>query len=312
MASMRGRFAPSPTGYIHLGNVWSAFLAWLQVRQAGGTLVLRIEDIDEQRSKAVYTKALMEDLSWLGLDWDEGPDVGGPYGPYVQQERYDRYDEALDVLREKGLLYPCYCSRTRLQAIGAPHAGEHTVYDGHCYGLSEAERRRMTKKPSWRIHVPDKTIYFTDGVYGKQAGNLPHGCGDFVVRRADDMYAYQLAVSVDDGSMAITHVLRGEDLLSSTAQQIWLMKILGYEAPHYTHVPMLIDGDGNRLSKRQKGITVRALRQDGVDAETILSHLAYAGGLVPERRRYSRAELVALCDFKKMHTEPIVITGTMK
>ena len=180
---MRGRFAPSPTGYIHLGNVWSAFLAWLQVRQAGGTLVLRIEDIDEQRSKAVYTKALMEDLSWLGLDWDEGPDVGGPYGPYVQQERYDRYDEALDVLREKGLLYPCYCSRTRLQAIGAPHAGEHTVYDGHCYGLSEAERRRMTKKPSWRIHVPDETIYFTDGVYGKQAGNLPHGCGDFVVRR---------------------------------------------------------------------------------------------------------------------------------
>ena len=131
MASMRGRFAPSPTGYIHLGNVWSAFLAWLQVRQGGGTLVLRIEDIDEQRSKAVYTKALMEDLSWLGLDWDEGPDVEGPYGPYVQQERYDRYDEALDVLREKGLLYPCYCSRTRLQAIGAPHAGEHTVYDGH-------------------------------------------------------------------------------------------------------------------------------------------------------------------------------------
>lgn len=218
----------------------------------------------------------------------------------------------MDILREKGLLYPCYCSRTRLQAIGAPHAGEHTVYDGHCYGLGEAERRRMTKKPSWRIHVPDETVYFTDGVYGKQAGNLPHGCGDFVVRRADDMYAYQLAVSVDDGSMAITHVLRGEDLLSSTAQQIWLMKILGYDAPHYTHVPMLIDGDGNRLSKRQNGITVRALRDDGVDAETILSHLAYAGGLVPERRRYSRAELVALCDFKKMHTEPIVITGTMK
>lgn len=295
---MRGRFAPSPTGYIHLGNVWSAFLAWLQVRQAGGTLVLRIEDIDEQRSKAVYTKALMEDLSWLGLAWDEGPDVGGPYGPYVQQERYDRYDEALDVLREKGLLYPCYCSRTRLQAIGAPHAGEHTVYDGHCYGLSEAERR-MTKKPSWRIHVPDETVYFTDSVYGRQEDYLPDCCGDFVVRRADDMYAYQLAVSVDDGSMAITHVLRGEDLLSSTAQQIWLMKILGYDAPHYTHVPMLIDGDGNRLSKRQKGITVRALRDDGVDAETILSHLAYAGGLVPERRRYSRAELVALCDFKK-------------
>ena len=309
---MRGRFAPSPTGYLHLGNVWSAFLAWLQVRQAGGTLVLRIEDIDEQRSKAVYTKALMEDLSWLGLTWDEGPDVGGPYGPYIQQERYDRYDEALDVLREKGLLYPCYCSRTRLQAIGAPHAGEHTVYDGHCYGLSEAERCLMTKKPSWRIHAAPETVSFTDSVYGRQEDYLPDCCGDFVVRRADDMYAYQLAVSVDDGAMAITHVLRGEDLLSSTAQQIWLMKILGYDAPHYTHVPMLIDGDGNRLSKRQKGITVRALREDGVDAATILSHLAYAGGLVPERRRYNLAELVKSCDFKKLHTAPIVITGTMK
>lgn len=168
----------------------------------------------------------MEDLSWLGLTWDEGPDVGGPYGPYIQQERYDRYDEALAVLREKGLLYPCYCSRTRLQAIGAPHAGEHTVYDGHCYGLSEDERRRMTKKPSWRIHVSKETVSFTDSVYGRQQDDLPSSCGDFVVRRADDMYAYQLAVSVDDGSMAITHVLRGEDLLSSTAQQIWLMKIL--------------------------------------------------------------------------------------
>lgn len=309
---MRGRFAPSPTGYLHLGNVWSAFLAWLQVRQAGGTLVLRIEDIDEQRSKDVYTKALMEDLSWLGLTWDEGPDVGGPYAPYIQQQRYARYDQALEYLREMGILYPCYCSRTRLQAIGAPHAGEHTVYDGHCFGLSEEERRRMTKTPSWRLHVPDETVYFTDGIYGRQAGNLPHSCGDFVVRRSDGMYAYQLAVSVDDGSMAITHVLRGEDLLSSTAQQIWLMKTLGYAVPQYTHVPMLIDGDGNRLSKRQQGITVRALRDDGIDAETILSRLAYAGGLVSEQRRYSRAELVKVCDFRKMHTEPIVITKSMK
>lgn len=155
---MRGRFAPSPTGYIHLGNVWSAFLAWLQVRQAGGTLVLRIEDIDEQRSKPLFTQALMEDLHWLGLDWDEGPDIGGPYGPYIQQERYDRYAAALDTLKTAGLLYPCYCSRARLQAVGAPHAGEHTVYDGHCYGLSEAQRKQMTKKPSWRVHVPERTF----------------------------------------------------------------------------------------------------------------------------------------------------------
>lgn len=222
---MRGRFAPSPTGYIHLGNVWSALLAWLQVRQAGGTLVLRIEDIDEQRSKPIYTQALMEDLHWLGLNWDEGPDVGGPYGPYIQQERYDRYDAALEKLHKAGLLYPCYCSRARLQAVGAPHAGEHTVYDGHCYGMSEAQRQQMTKKPSWRVHVPARIISFTDGVYGTFHEDLACCCGDFVVRRADDMYAYQLAVSVDDGAMAVTHVLRGEDLLSSTAQQIWLMEL---------------------------------------------------------------------------------------
>ena len=304
---MRGRFAPSPTGYIHLGNVWSAFLAWLQVRQAGGILVLRIEDIDEQRSKPIFTQALMEDLHWLGLDWDEGPDIGGPYGPYIQQKRYDRYAAALDTLKTAGLLYPCYCSRARLQAVGAPHAGEHTVYDGHCYGLSEAQRKQMTKKPSWRVHVPERTISFTDGVYGPFHEDLTRCCGDFVVRRADDMYAYQLAVSVDDGAMAITHVLRGEDLLSSTAQQIWLMETLGYTPPVYTHVPMLVDEDGNRLSKRQHGITIRSLRDRGLTAEDILSYLAYAGGLVPERRRYSRDELVRRCDFHKLRTEPIVV-----
>lgn len=304
---MRGRFAPSPTGYLHLGNVWSAFLAWLQVRQAGGTLVLRIEDIDEQRSKPLFAKALMEDLYWLGLDWDEGPDKGGPFGPYIQQERYDHYAAALEKLKRLGLLYPCYCSRARLQAIGAPHAGEHTVYDGHCYGLSERERQKMTKKPSWRVHVPRRTISFTDTVYGPFEEELTCCCGDFVVRRADDMYAYQLAVSVDDGAMAISHVLRGEDLLSSTAQQIWLIETLGYEPPSYTHVPMLIDTAGNRLSKRQHGITVRNLRQQGVTAEAILSHLAYAGGLVTESRIYSLEELVQQCDFKRLRREPIVI-----
>ena len=246
-------------------------------------------------------------MHWLGLNWDEGPDVGGPYGPYIQQERYDRYDAALEKLHKAGLLYPCYCSRARLQAVGAPHAGEHTVYDGHCYGMSEAQRQQMTKKPSWRVHVPARIISFTDGVYGAFHEDLARCCGDFVVRRADDMYAYQLAVSVDDGAMAVTHVLRGEDLLSSTAQQIWLMETLGYTPPVYTHVPMLVDEYGNRLSKRQHGITIRSLRERGMTAEAILSHLAYAGGLVPERRSYSRDELIRCCDFRKLRKEPIVV-----
>lgn len=300
---MRGRFAPSPTGYIHIGNVWTAFLCWLQVRQAGGTLVLRIEDIDEQRSKPEFIQALLDDLTWLGLTWDEGPDVGGPVGPYVQQERYGFYEDALALLREKGLLYPCYCSRARLQAIGAPHEGEHIVYDGHCYGLTEAERQQMTKKPSWRVHVPDVTISFTDGLYGPQQAYLPTYCGDFVVRRADGLYAYQLAVSVDDGLMGITHVLRGRDLLSSAAQQAWLIALLGYAAPQYTHVPMLLDAAGHRLSKRQHGITIRELRQEGITREQILSYLAWLAQLVPTLRRYTLDELVAQCQWAKLRRD---------
>lgn len=304
---MRGRFAPSPTGYIHLGNVWTAFLAWLQVRQQKGTLILRIEDIDEQRSKPEYTQALLEDLAWLGLDWDEGPGKGGPYGPYIQQERYSLYEKALQELQAKHLLYPCYCSRARLQAIGAPHEGEHRLYDGHCYGMPEEQRRQMDRKPSWRVHVPHVSVSFTDGSYGPFSDYLPRVCGDFVVRRADGLYAYQLAVAVDDGSMGITHVLRGRDLLSSTAQQIWLMEVLGYTPPSYTHVPMLIDASGNRLSKRQQGITVRSLRDRGVQADAILSALALAGGLVSERRLYHKGELLRLCNFQTMTTHDIVL-----
>lgn len=307
---MRGRFAPSPTGYIHLGNVWTAFLAWLQVRQQKGTLILRIEDIDEQRSKPEYTQALLEDLAWLGLDWDEGPGKGGPYGPYIQQKRYSLYEKALQELQAKHLLYPCYCSRARLQAIGAPHEGEHRLYDGHCYGMPEEQRRQMERKPSWRVHVPHVSVSFTDGSYGPFSDYLPRVCGDFVVRRADGLYAYQLAVAVDDGSMGITHVLRGRDLLSSTAQQIWLMEVLGYTPPSYTHVPMLIDASGNRLSKRQQGITVRSLRDRGVQADAILSALALAGGLVSERRLYHKGELLRLCNFQTMTTHDIVLGDT--
>ncbi len=304
---MRGRFAPSPTGYMHLGNAWTAFLCWLQVRQAGGTLVLRMEDIDEQRSRPVFAEALMTDLQWLGLDWDEGPDRGGPAGPYVQQDRYGRYQAALAVLEKKGLLYPCYCSRARLQAIGAPHAGEHTVYDGHCYGMDEAVRRTMTKTPSWRVHVPAETISFTDGLYGCQQAFLPSACGDFVVRRADGLYAYQLAVSADDGAMGITHVLRGRDLLSSAAQQIWLMHTLGYAAPQYTHVPMLVDEDGRRLSKRQHGLTIGQLREAGLQRSQILSYLAFQGGLLPYRRCLEPADLVRQCDLTRLGKDDIVI-----
>jgi len=310
---MRGRFAPSPTGYMHLGNVWTAFLCWLQVRRHSGTLVLRIENIDEQRSKKEYMQALLYDLHWLGLDWDEGPDIGGRQGPYVQQERYDLYKRVLHRLRQLGLLYPCYCSRTRLQSVGsAPHIGELSVYDGHCYGMSEEEKCRMTKAPSWRIHVPALNISFTDGILGLQKENLADTCGDFIVRRADGMYAYQLAVSVDDGAMGITHVVRGQDLLSSTARQIWLLRLLGYDVPQYTHVPMLIDEEGNRLSKRQQGITVRQLREQGVAANEILSYLAYQGGLIEHYENYDKTQLLQYCRFDKLTSSAVLIHSNLR
>lgn len=309
--AVRGRFAPSPTGYMHLGNVWTAFLAWLQVRQKGGRFVLRIEDIDEARSHAEYARAICYDLKWLGLTWDEGPDVGGAYAPYTQQARYGRYARAIGQLAEKGLLYPCFCTRARLMGVGAPHAGEAVVYDGHCYAMGEAERKaaRAVRAPSWRVHVPAEEVVFHDMVYGTQKADLAHEVGDFRVRRADGLYAYPLAVAVDDMEMGITHVVRGRDLLAQTPAQIWLIRMLGAAPPAYAHVPMLVDADGNRLSKRQKGLTVRELREAGKSPEAILSALAFAGGLIPERREMALADLVRACDFYKLHQEDILLSG---
>ena len=299
MNKVVGRFAPSPSGRMHLGNVFAALLAWLSVRSQDGEMVLRIEDLDPDRCRPEYAETLKEDLRWLGLDWDREQTP--------QSRRTAAYAEAFSSLEAQSLVYPCYCSRARLQAIGAPHAGERSVYDGHCYGMTAAERAAMQKDPSWRVHVPPAAVSFCDGVYGRQEAYLPRACGDFVVRRADGLYAYQLAVSVDDGMMGITHVLRGRDLLSSTAQQIWLIEYLGYPAPQYTHVPMLIDGEGRRLSKRQQGITIESLRYSGADRDSVLSYLAYKGGLVSEKARYPLEELARCCDLTALRQEDIVI-----
>ncbi len=307
--SLRGRYAPSPTGYLHLGNVLAAFLAWLEVRQAGGTLVLRIEDIDRERSREAYVRALCEDLAWLGLHWDEGEGKGGAYGPYTQSARYERYEAALARLAALGLLYPCFCTRARLQGVGAPHPGEAHVYDGRCYHLTPEERaaEAARRSPSLRVHVPDVEISFLDATYGRQNAGLQREVGDFRVRRADGLYAYALAVVVDDVEMGITSVVRGRDLLGETAGQIWLMQVLGGTPPRYRHVPMLVDREGRRLSKRQKGLTVRELRERGVRPEELLSALAWASGVLPERKVLPLAELVRVCDLSKLRQEDIIV-----
>lgn len=282
---MKGRFAPSPTGYIHLGNVWIALLSYLSCKARGGNFVLRIEDIDTQRSKPMYAEALLDDLEWLGFTWDEGPRVGGPNGPYYQSERSSIYESYVTDALAKREVYPCFCNRARIQSIAsAPHRGEVVHhYDGLCRRLTEAEReeRWQQKMPSWRLAVQDTTISFQDSWAGTYQQNLQSGYDDFVIKRADAMWAYNWAVVIDDMLMGITEVVRGRDLLDSTALQVYLYQYFHHQPPQFKHAPLLVDVDGYRLSKRQASITVRELRQLGYTATQILGTLVVATGLVP-------------------------------
>ena len=281
-SSVVGRFAPSPSGRMHLGNVMSALLCWLSARSAGGRLVLRIEDIDPERSRDEYARFIIEDLRFLGLDWDEGEGAGGAHGPYRQSGRTLVYEEALRRLDAMGLLYPCFCSRAELHDVTrAPHASDgRLIYGGRCRNLNVQERAELSarRRPSLRLRVPDETIRFVDGLCGPQAQNLREECGDFIVRRSDGAFAYQLAVVVDDIAMGVTQVVRGRDLLDSTPRQLYLYRLLGARPPAYYHVPLLLAPDGRRLSKRERDLDLGALRAR-YGAEEILGRLAFLTGL---------------------------------
>jgi len=286
---MKGRFAPSPTGYIHLGNVWIALLSYISTKQQKGQYVVRMEDIDIQRSKRELGEALLDDLEWLGFEWDEGPRVGGPESTYWQSERQTYYGDVLEHLALEELIYPCFCNRTRLHSIAsAPHVGEVVHrYDGHCRHLEDKliKEFMMFKEPSLRLAVNSCDIDF--------------------LRRGDGMYAYNLAVVLDDIAMGITEVIRGDDLLETTGQQIYLYETLqrcldskDIKVPSYGHAPLLIDSEGHRLSKRQKSITIRELRENQWSPNRILGELAIVGGLVEahklSRREISLSELIEI------------------
>jgi glutamyl-tRNA synthetase len=296
-ARRRGRFAPTPSGPLHLGNALTALLAWLQIRSAGGEMVLRVEDLDRPRCKPETTAAVIEEMKWLGLDWDEGPDLGGPCGPYLQSERAAFYEQALDTLRRSGRLYPCFCSRADLlSAASAPHglAAEGPAYPGTCRSLTaeERERRRRKKSPSLRFALPDRPTRFEDGVAG--AVEYPAGAGgDFIVRRADGIIGYQLAVVVDDLAMGITDVFRGADLLDSTPRQLALYEALGGRPPRFAHGPLLLGPDGGRLSKRRGAVGLSDLRQAGVRPERLTGFLAWLAGLTDRVEPASPRELVS-------------------
>ena len=304
---MKGRFAPSPTGYIHLGNVWIALLSYISTRQQKGTYVVRMEDIDLQRSKRELGEALLDDLEWLGFEWDEGPRIGGSESTYWQSERQEYYANILECLALEKLIYPCFCNRARLQSIAsAPHVGEVVHrYDGHCRHIDEEEVKALfaEKDPSLRLSIDSCDIEFTDRWQGVQYIHLEGELDDYVLRRGDGMYAYNLAVVLDDIAMGITEVIRGDDLLDTTGQQIYLYKTLqqclqtkNITVPSYGHAPLLIDSEGHRLSKRQKSITIRELRDNQWSANRILGELAIAGGLVEAstlpNREISISELI--------------------
>lgn len=297
LALLVGRLAPSPTGYMHLGNAWAFWLAWLDIRSrphARARLVLRMEDIDPARSRPEYARALREDLRWLGLDWDEESPP--------QSTRGKLYDRALAVLNEKGLVYPCFCTRAELRALaGAPHVDDAGAsYPGTCRELTTKERAALAasgKKASLRLACPPDTPWrFHDGILGEQCFTLREVGGDFALRRSDGVYAYQLAVTVDDLTTGVNRVARGRDILSSTPRQLYLRDLLrdsfvpGAPPPSYAHFPLLLDHEGERLAKRHASLSLRSLRERGVTPESIIGYLAFRAGFLETARPIHAAE----------------------
>ena len=297
-----GRFAPTPSGRMHLGNVFAALIAWLSVRSRDGEMVLRMEDLDTQRTSAEFAEILRDDLRWLGLTWDrETP---------AQSQRSAVYDKYFEILREKGLLYPCYCTRSQLHSVNAPHLSDGTyVYPGTCRNLTEGERAAFHRAPAWRVVVPDRVWTVEDKIQGTYRCNLATECGDMVVRRADGVYVYQLAVTVDDGEAGVTEVVRGMDLLSSAPRQMYLQELFGFAHPEYAHVPMLLAPDGRRLSKRDRDLDLGILRQR-LSREALLGVLAFAAGLIDQEVSVSLKELTKEFSWKKLSGDHIFLDPT--
>ncbi len=286
-----GRLAPSPTGLLHLGNAWAFLLAWLSARGRGGRILLRMEDLDPQRSRPAFAAAILEDLAWLGLDWDAGPGcaptaLAPDCGPFVQSQRAPVYAEALARLEAAGHTYPCFCSRRELRLLAsAPHPGEEgPERPDPCRTLGAAEQRRRLAAghhAALRLRCPDETIAFSDAIMGPCRFSPAEFGGDFALRRSDGVVAYQLAVAVDDGRMGVTEVVRGRDLLPSTPRQLLVMRFLGLRTPRYAHIPLLLDATGERLAKRHASLSLAALRARGARPERIVGFLAKLAGINP-------------------------------
>ena len=296
-----GRFAPTPSGRMHLGNVFAFLVAWLSVKSRKGSIVLRMEDLDTQRTSTEFAQTLRDDLLWLGLNWDEEQTP--------QSQRSKVYDRYFEKLREEGLLYPCYCTRSQLHNVNAPHLSDGTyVYPGTCRHLTEAEREAFSRDPAWRVQVPDRLWKLQDLLQGEFTQNLTTDCGDFVVRRADGCYVYQLAVVVDDGEAGVTEVVRGVDLLGSAPRQMYLQEKFGFAHPQYGHVPLLLAPDGRRLSKRDMDLDLGQLRLR-LKSEELIGSLAASCGLLEQFQPISAAELSSIFSWEKLKKEDIYLNA---
>ena len=296
-----GRFAPTPSGRMHLGNVFAALLSYLSPKSRGGAWILRMEDLDTLRTKEEYAQLLRADIQWLGLKWD---DETPP-----QSQRSPVYDRYFQKLEDMGLLYPCYCTRSQLHNVNAPHLSDGTyVYAGTCRNLSAQQRRAQTRAPSWRVMVPSLEYGFRDLVQGEQVENLSAQCGDFVVRRADGVYVYQLAVTVDDAEAGVTEVVRGWDLMGSAPRQMYLQDLFGFDHPQYAHVPMLMAPEGRRLSKRDRDLDLGVLRQR-ITAQALIGILAHSAGLLEKPEAISADELASIFCWEKIQGKEIIVNN---
>ena len=304
MSAPVGRFAPTPSGRMHLGNVFAFLIAWLSVRSRDGYMVLRMEDLDTQRTSDAYAATLREDLLWLGLDWD--------LETAPQSRRSQVYEEYFQRLKELDLLYPCYCTRSQLHSVNAPHLSDGTyIYPGTCRNLTPGQREAFGRAPAWRVKVPDRLWTVEDRIQGLYTENLLTDCGDFVVRRADGVFVYQLAVTVDDGEAGVTEVVRGTDLLSSAPRQMYLQELFGFSHPEYAHVPLLLAADGRRLSKRDQDLDLGALRQR-CSAQQLIGFLGHAAGLLDSPVPISARELAGEFSWEKLGKDSLFLdTGKL-
>ena len=312
---MRGRFAPSPSGRMHLGNAYTALFSYLSAKKTEGEWILRIEDLDRQRCKKEFSAQLLDDLLWLGLKWDNFSDVGGGLSDeFFQSNRDSFYINAFSELCERGFVYDCFCNRADLLASSAPHPADgHFVYSGRCRNLSDFEKNLLVQKfvsenrsPAQRIFLENREISFYDGNFGFQSCNLGIDIGDFIVRRGDGNFAYQLAVVVDDALMGVTEIVRGRDLLSSTAAQIYLYEKLNFKIPKFYHLPLLLSTDGRRLSKRDRDLDMGVLREN-FSSEKLVGKIMFLAGIIPKEEKMSVGEALAEFSWNRVSTEDVEV-----